>query len=93
MGSFEDGLSLIECSGKSTSKESWSDIKEKYPDSWILFTDIEIVKDDREFLLNLIEVCTDDNYEKKRIDYLNSGVNVLARRTTSWFNGVLGGQV
>lgn len=72
-------------------KSAWSDLVEKYPDKWIIYTDVDIVKDDRLFLCRVLEVCDDSVRSERKLYYLEKGIKAIATRTTSNFNGSMGG--
>lgn len=93
MSKFDEACLLI--SGENTLKSSnrfaWSELVEKYPGKWIIYTDVEIVNDERLFLCTVLEVCNDDTRSDKKLQYLSNGIKAMAMRTTSDFNGSMGG--
>lgn len=60
---------------------AWRDIVSLYPDHWILYTNYEILKDDREFKCTLLEVCDNKHKSEERIRLLKEGYRVTALRT------------
>ena len=82
------GVSISSSKGE---KAAWSDLVEKYPDKWIVFTDFEMVSDDRSFLCTVLEICDDDSKSDRKLYYISQGIKAAAMRTTSTFNGAMGG--
>ena len=68
MSKFDEACLLI--SGENTLKSSnrfaWSELVEKYPGKWIIYTDVEIVNDERLFLCTVLEICDDDTRSDKK---------------------------
>lgn len=74
-------------------KSAWSELVKKYPDKWIIYTDVDIVKDDRLFLCRVLEVCDDSARSERKLYYLTRGIKAIATRTSSNFNCSMGGNI
>ena len=68
-------------------KSAWSELVRKYPDKWIIYTDVDIVNDDRLFLCRVLEICDDNDRSERKLYYLTKGIKAIATRTSSYFNG------
>lgn len=77
----EDADAEVIC-GKICPRMSWSDIVSENPDKWIIFTNIEVVKDDRQFICTVLETCDNEDVEIQTLKFIKMGISAVCMRTT-----------
>lgn len=69
-------------------RTDWETLVYTFPDRWIVYTNSDIIKDDRSFLCTVIAICNNDNIFSVKAALLRSGYHVGSLRTTDGRTGV-----
>lgn len=71
---------------------TWNEIVNKYPDMWVVLTDVEYRNNDMVNVISAVVICgvSDEDYPKKRVEFMQAGKNYEYERTsdTRGFIGV-----
>lgn len=73
--------------GYSYVRTDWRSLVKTFPDKWILYTNVDVVDDNRLFLCTVIALCDDDTVDPVQIRLMKEGYYLGAYRTT---NGITG---
>ena len=68
-------------------RTDWRSLVKTFPDKWILYTNVDVVDDNRLFLCTVIALCDDDTVDPVQIRLMKEGYYLGAYRTT---NGITG---
>lgn len=68
-------------------RTDWRTLVYTFPDRWILYTNVDVVDDNRLFLCTVIALCDDDTVDPVQIRLMKEGYYLGAYRTT---NGITG---
>lgn len=63
-------------------RKTWFDLVHEFPHMWVMFDDIEYVKDDRGFICTVRAICTDEERNNTKDKLRESGYRCTALRTT-----------
>ena len=61
------------------------EMREMYPDQWVILTDCEWENKSTVKSAVIVEVCTDEEISKKRMEYRHQGKHYIYERTTEGF--------
>ncbi len=64
---------------------SMDEIREKYPDKWVILDDCEWENKSTVKSAVVVEVCSDDEISEKRMGYRHQGKHYTYERTTEGF--------